>query len=206
MQKDLDAVIFDFGGVLINIDYDATVESFRHMGIDNFDHLFSQAQQSMLFDKYETGQIDSEAFIDGISNYLPDGIKVSDTIDAWNSMIKDVPHENIELLLKLRSETDLKIYMLSNTNDIHIDLALARWNDTCTLSPFDIFDHVYLSQRLGLRKPSKEIFEHVIKEQNLDRSRTLFIDDSIQHIEGAEKVGLKTHHLTNMEELFQLFS
>jgi len=99
-----------------------------------------------------------------------------------------------------------KIYLLSNTNEIHIDAALRSWDKTNYERPEQIFDTVYLSHEMRMRKPNKEIFEFVCEQEKLNPSETLFIDDSIQHVEGAKSIGLQTHHLQNQEEIYSLFS
>ncbi|MDX2360538.1 MAG: HAD family phosphatase [Crocinitomicaceae bacterium] len=199
------AVIFDFGGVLINIDYDATIRAFKALGIEDFDQMYSQAMQSNLFDDIETGQITPQEFIDGILHYLPEGTTRKQVVSAWNAMILDVPHISIELLHKVKAQ-GYQIFMLSNTNAIHIDHAYEAWDLVSNDRPQVIFDHVYLSHEIHLRKPNVEIFKYVIEDQQLNTSETLFIDDSIQHIEGAMKCGLQTYHLKGIEELQALFS
>ncbi len=205
IDSNIDAIIFDFGGVLINIDYGATITAFKNLGIKDFDQMYSQAAQSNLFDELEIGQISPQRFINGILEYLPKGTSPNQVVHAWNAMLLDVPEERIKLLLRLKQE-GYKIYLLSNTNEIHIDVAYRHWERTNQISPDDLFDHVYLSHEMGMRKPSTEIFHRVCKEQDLTPSNTLFIDDSIQHIEGAKKCGLKTIHLTQKMKLQDCFS
>ena len=202
--EELDAIIFDFGGVLINIRYEDTIQAFKDLGIEDFEERFSQAQQTTLFSDYETGKVSSEHFVNQLLRILPHGITPNDVVHAWNSMIKDVPEEVIPLLENLSKNK--RIYLLSNTNDLHIDLALRNWHKVTDRSIHDIFDHVYLSQEVNLRKPQPEIFKLVCQEQGLVPERTLFVDDSIQHIESALSAGLKTHHLTKQSDIYHLFS
>lgn len=199
-----DAVIFDFGGVLINIDYQATIDAFRNLGNEDFETLYSQAQQSDLFDAIETGRISSQHFINGLLQLLPQGVTPNQVVHAWNAMILDVPLHRIKFLQELKKTRP--IYLLSNTNSIHIDKALREWKKSSETSIYDIFDHVYLSHEIGMRKPDAEIFEHVCGQHHLNPETTLFIDDSIQHIEGARKIGLQVHHLQPGEEIHALFS
>lgn len=203
---ELDAVIFDFGGVFINLNYNDTIAAFKKLGIDDFNTLYSQANQSGLFDQFETGKISSQRFINELLHLLPSGTSPNAVVIAWNAMLKNVPYEGIELLKSLRKNTHLQLFMLSNTNDIHIELALRRWKEVSNETPFDIFNKVYLSQEIQLRKPDPEVFELVYKEQGFRKERTLFIDDSLQHIVAAGNVGLKTHHITEINQLYQLFS
>ena len=200
----IDTVIFDFGGVLINLDYALTIDRFKALGIDDFESLYSQASQSNLFDDLETGKISQQRFINGLLDFLPPGTTPNKVVSAWNAMILDVPESSIDLLLKLRGK--YRLFMLSNTNEIHISKAYAEWAKTSSHSPSDLFEKVYLSHTLGMRKPHPSTFQHVCNEQGLTPSKTLFIDDSLQHIEGAKKIGLNTFHLTSQASLEGLFS
>lgn len=200
----IEAIIFDFGGVLININYQTTIDRFIELGSSDFESLYSQAQQSNLFSDYETGEISSQRFVNGLLDFLPTGVTPNQVVSAWNAMILDVPKASIDLLKKL--EGKYRLFMLSNTNDIHIDKAFKEWEKTTPEAPANYFEKIYLSQEMGLRKPHPEIFEFVCNEQKLDVSKTLFIDDSLQHIEGAKSIGLMTHHLTDISELYSLFS
>lgn len=205
IQNDIDAVIFDYGGVLINIDYDATIEAFKNLGIENFEKMYSQAEQSNLFNNIETGQIAPTYFINQLLDYLPSGTSANKVVEAWNAMIKNVPASSIELIEDLKKQ-GLKVYLLSNTNQLHIDVANREWAKVSTKKPVELFDAVYYSHEVKMRKPHKEIFEFVCEENNLDASKTLFIDDSIQHIEGAKSIGLKTIHLSNGLTVQDVFS
>lgn len=196
-------IIFDLGGVLLNIDYKATETAFKNAGIKNFDELFNQAKQTRLFYNLEKGLIDEETFKDGLR--LLSNVSLSDkTIhDAWNAMLLDFPKHRMELLKKIRN--NYKTFLLSNTNELHISVFEKAIASTHGISDFSsLFDKLYYSCRVKMRKPDKEIFEMVIQENNLNPHETLFIDDSIQHILSAQALGLNTFHLQNSDvtELF----
>ena len=201
----IDAIIFDFGGVLINIDYHNTVDAFRSLGIPNFDKKFAQAQQTEIFDLYETGQITSESFLQGLQEFLPAIVDQQKLVDAWNAMILDVPNE-VPAFLKNLKEADKKLFLLSNTNELHINYALKKWKSTTEIEMDQLLNHIYLSHEIALRKPDQAIFEYVLSDQSLKPDKTLFIDDSIQHIESAQSTGIRTHHLTKQSDIYDLFS
>lgn len=200
----IEAIIFDLGGVLINLNYQTTIDQFVDLGIDDFESLYSQAEQGNLFNDYETGKISSQRFVNGLLDFLPTGTSPNQVVSAWNAMIFDVPNSSIELLDKLSSK--YKLFMLSNTNDIHIERVLKEWKKVTNRAPESYFEKIYLSQEIGMRKPHPETFQFVCDEQELDVSKTLFIDDSTQHIEGAKKIGLNVHHLTDITSLELLLS
>lgn len=205
LKTGIKALIFDFGGVLINIDYSATIRAFQKLGIHDFDGMYSQAMQSNLFDELEIGKISPQRFINGLLDFLPAGTSPNKVVEAWNAMILNVPPSSIELLKQLKSQ-GYTLFMLSNTNEIHINAAYREWDKVSDERPQALFNHVYLSNEIGMRKPNSEIFEFVCQEQAFKPSETLFIDDSIQHIEAAKKVGLNTFHLTPDQSLQDLFS
>ena len=187
-------IILDLGGVLLNIDYSKTIEAFKELGIPNFEALFTQAKQEHLFDKYEAGLIDSDAFIEGLKKKLPSTISEEEIKAAWNAMLLDFPNERLDFLLELRK--NYHTALLSNTNPIHLKKfhqIIEENNGIDSLD--DHFDKVFFSSDMGKRKPSPEIFLEVCEKQGFEPSETLFIDDTEQHVEGAKKAGLKAAHL-----------
>ena len=198
-------IIFDLGGVLLNIDYSLATKAFSDLGLTDFDKLFSKAHQTKLFDLYEKGQISSEAFRDHVKSCFSTPID-DDTIDkAWNTMLLDFPPERLRLMQTLK--TKHRIFLLSNTNDIHMQYINNYLQETFGIADLSgYFEKVYLSYEVGMRKPDAEIFELVLSENNLDPNQTLFIDDSIQHIEGAKKLGIHTYWLdVKKESVMDLF-
>ncbi len=196
-------IIFDFGGVVLNIDYQLTVEAFKEIGFHNFENLYSKASQNQLFDNLEIGLINPQEFRDGIRKIS--GKKLSnECIDyAWNKIILDLPEKRILLLKELK--TKYRTYLLSNTNKIHYDIYITYLQKYGYKYFNEIFEKAYFSHEIKMRKPNKEIFEFVFAEQQIIPEETLFIDDSIQHINAAENLGIVTHHLTNNEDITDLF-
>lgn len=203
-EKAFDAVIFDLGGVIINIDYERTINEFKKLGSIHFIEMYSQASQSGVFDLFETGKISSQRFINELLPYLNQGTSPNKVVAAWNAMILNVPEKKIELLERLRA--NMPIYLLSNTNEIHLQAVNRQWSKVSDYPMHHYFNKVYLSHEIHLRKPTKEIFEYVCRDQTLDAGRTLFIDDSIQHIDGALSCGLQALHLKDPEDLYAVFS
>ncbi len=203
MQKKTKNIIFDFGGVILNIDYQLTIDAFKEIGMNNFDTAYSQASQIHLFDNLEKGLISPEQFRDGIR--LASGLDLSDEkIDyAWNKIILDLPKQRIDLILKIRN--NYNCFLLSNTNTIHYDLYIKQLQNFGINSFDDVFLKAYFSFEMGMRKPDAEIFEFVLKQESLNAEETLFIDDSIQHIEAAQKLGINSYHLKNKVDITLLF-
>ena len=201
-MNNIDTLIFDFGGVIINLDYSKVVDEFKKLGISDSKKLYSKEEQTSLFDSLECGQISDEKFLNEIR-------KKSNTNDlelikkAWNSILLNIPEERVHLLKKLSSK--YKIFLLSNTNSIHLKEIISSYGEKKWKNFISIFNDVYFSNQIGMRKPNENIFFHVINKNKLDVSKTLFIDDTSQHIKTAKKIGFKTYHLADREDIISLF-
>ena len=203
MQKGIKTIIFDLGGVIYDVDYHKTINAFKAIGIDRFEEVYAKAGQSDLFNDLEEGKISRAAFIEQIKTFSGHDMTSSQVVNAWNGMLLGFMPDALVCLKRLRST--YRLFLLSNTNEIHIQeienrVGAAFFSDFCAL-----FEKVYLSHELGLRKPHPEVFTHILEEQDLIASETLFIDDSIQHVEGAINAGLHAHHLTDDQTIGQLF-
>jgi len=194
MYSKFDAIIFDLGGVILNLDYQLTIDAFKKLGLEDFDTMYTQAKQTDLFDRFETGQISSQHFINKLLPFLPNHVTPNQVVHAWNAMILDFPFERLQFIEKLKTEKS--IYLLSNTNEIHLDAVNRSLAKVTEKALSDYFTEVYYSHEVQMRKPHHNIFDFVCNQNNLDPSKTLFIDDTIGHIEGAKSFGLNTFHLT----------
>lgn len=185
-------IIFDLGGVLLNLDYNATESAFKALGVHDFKERYSQLAQNTFFDDWETGRISREDFIAGMRE--ASGIKhLSDEqiLAAWNAMLLDFPLRRLQILQQLRIHYDL--FLLSNTNEVHEAMFNETLMKTCGFNSIaHFFDKVYFSHRVGMRKPGKEVFKRILEENDLKPGHTLFIDDSPQHIETAKSLGIQT--------------
>jgi putative hydrolase of the HAD superfamily len=200
----IDAIIFDLGGVIINLDYNRTSQAFEELGLSNFKEVYSQFAQNSLFDDFETGKISAPHFINKLLPILPKSTSPNQVVAAWNAMILDFPKQKIALLSELKNK--YRVFLLSNTNEIHMVKVKREWKKVSEYPMEDYFETIFLSHEMGMRKPDPEIFSTVCEREGLNPAKTLFIDDSPQHIEGAKSVGLNTIHLINPEDLYIVFS
>lgn len=192
-------IILDLGGVILDVDYQRSVQAFNTFGITDFHALYSQQKQDLFFDRFERGELSAFEFRNQIRTYQPT-LKDLDIDEAWNAMILQTPPQRIHFLQDLGKSYNL--YLLSNTNEIHISCFTKYFNRNFGEGTFEnLFKHIYLSSNLGMRKPEIAIFEHVLNENNLKADETLFIDDSIQHIEGAIKTGMHARLLPTGESI-----
>ena len=205
MQKNYPNIIFDLGGVIINLDYWATVRKFSELCGRDMTESYSQKKQDPIFDDLEVGRIQPQEFRDGLRRIFEFEATDEQIDEAWNAMLLDIPKERIELLKELGKNK--RIFLLSNTNAIHKPVFEQILLDAVGLPKLDsLFENSYYSHEVGDRKPHTSIFEYVVNENGLNPSETLFIDDSIQHIEGARKAGLNAYHLTGSETILDLFA
>lgn len=197
-------IIFDLGGVILNINYDLTVAAFEELNLENFDTLFTKMQQSDLFIRLETGEISPQEFRLNIKKISNKNITDSQIDKAWNAMLLDLPLERIELLKRLSKKYSL--YLLSNTNAIHIEAFTKILHSSIGSENIShIFNKVYYSHQIGMRKPNADIFQYVLSDNRLKPSETLFIDDSPQHIQAAKELGINTFHITDKLSINAVF-
>lgn len=188
---DIRHIILDFGGVILNIDYKKTEQAFISLGIKNFATIYSQLQQTELFNQFETGKINSDAFIQNLLKHCSNNVTQQQITDAWNAMLLDLPLRRLQILQQLQLHFDT--FLLSNTNAIHEAAFNKILKEQCGFNSMGVFfDKVYYSHYVGLRKPDPKIFELILEQNNLNPERTLFVDDSPQHIETAKEIGIKT--------------
>jgi len=188
-MKNLDgikAIIFDLGGVILNIDYQRTVDEFKKIGVPHFGEIFSQFKQSSFTDDFEKGRISENDFYETVKAKTEVDFSFSEFRAAWNAMLLDLPPQRIEMLKKLSEQ--YRLFLFSNTNETHYNKFITKVE-----SDFDIlFEKTYYSHQFGLRKPDKFAFQMLLEQNNLVAEDTLFIDDSYQHIESANSLGIRT--------------
>ncbi len=203
MSGQIKNIIFDFGGVIIDISHSNVEKAFRNLGAHNFEELFSKAIQSELFQKLETGQITDSEFRDTLRTLT--GIDVSDEIldDTWNQIIGDYHPPRIDLLRTIRQH--YRLYILSNTNHIHFEFYIRKFREEFGYDFVSLFEKTYWSFEIGCRKPDDSPYLHVLNENRLNPEETLFIDDSIQNIKTAQKLNIRTIHLNQETDVTDLF-
>jgi HAD superfamily hydrolase (TIGR01509 family) len=197
-------IIFDLGGVILNIDFQRTYQAFEALGVKDFPSLFSQFHSTRLFDDLETGRIGPAAFLEAMRKHTPEGVTDQQITAAWNAMLLDFPLPRLQLLQQLRLNYDT--YLLSNTNALHeveFNRMLQESRGIPSLAEF--FNKVYFSHDIGYRKPEKEAYQVILDENGLDPAETVFIDDTLPNIEAAKLVGLQTIHLQAPKTILEIF-
>src|SRR6202453_3755758 len=190
-MKGIKNIIFDLGGVIINLDNRRTEEAFTDLGVKNFRDYFGHGFAAAFFKDYEVGKISDREFIQSIRHLaglgqVPDQV----IVNSWNALLLDFPPERIQLLKELRKT--YRLFLFSNTNALHLAALRQIWTGNIGNGSLDdYFEKTYYSHLMGMRKPDPESFELILKENDLNGQETLFVDDAIVNVEGAEHAGLK---------------
>lgn len=195
----INAIIFDFGDVFINLDKQATIDGLKRLGLTEWNEDLNQ-----LNIQFETGQISHEKFIGGIQKHIPTA-STEEVLEAWNAILLDFPLYRLEFLQMLSKK--YRLFLLSNTDSIHID-TFEQNNGASFYSDFyNCFEKVYFSFEIGMRKPNPEIYNYVLNEYDLQAKRTLFIDDKKENTDAALSLGFQVWNLqVGQEDVVDLFN
>jgi len=197
-------IIFDIGGVIINLNYLKTLEAIQALGASNLD---KSIYETPLFTDYEQGLISSAEFRDGVRQTLKIHATDKQLDEAWNAMLLDLPSDRLELIRRL--STKYRTFILSNTNEIHktaFELQIQQ------VSPFKSLDEItekaYYSHQVHDRKPNPSIFKMILEENDLVPAETLYLEDTLVHIQTAKSLGINTVQILaplTMEEVLKDF-
>jgi len=198
-MREIKNIIFDLGGVIINLDTQLTIHEFNKISAIPFEEVYTQAVQTELFNDFDKGKISDFEFFSALRKEIRYEGQEADLLYAWNAMLLDVPEKRLDILVKMKQ--NYNTFLLSNTCEPHIAAFESELYIEHSVKNFnDYFDKVYYSCRMGMRKPDKEIFEFVLNENGLIAEETVFIDDSIQHVKAAGECGINAYLLPkNME-------
>jgi putative hydrolase of the HAD superfamily len=203
MMKPIKNIIFDLGGVLLNINYQKTAEAFEQLGFHDFNNMYTQYTADEIFSQLETGKISNEDFYKSLLAKATHPILVEDLQTAWNAMLLDFRTESLAKLRQLKQKYN--IFLLSNTNNIHWQAFQSIFTESTGEDSLDHYFHkAYYSHQVGLRKPNADIYQFVAKDAGLEMAETIFIDDSYNNIEAAAALGFKTHLLMAGEKIEML--
>ncbi len=196
-------IIFDFGGVFIDVDYKRTEKAFVDAGISKFNELYSQQSASPLFEDLETGKLRNEDFYEQLRKTSGVDLGNDEITTCWNSILGNYWPEAIEKAKELKKK--YRLFLFSNTNAIHYECFIKIYMEQFGRDDFDsLFEKAYYSHTSGIRKPYPEAYNWVLNDAGINAGETLFIDDTFANIEGAQKAGLQTIHLKPPMKLWEL--
>lgn len=202
-RRGIKNIIFDFGGVLINLDRQRCVERFGRLGMGQVGDLINPFAQQGVFMQLEKGEITPEEFRDSMREQFGKPATDEQIDAAWNSFLVDIPTYKLEALLKLREH--YLVYLLSNTNEIHWKWSREHAFPYKGFRDTDYFEEMFLSYKMKLAKPDVAIFEAVLEATGIQPKETLFIDDSEVNCKVAESLGISTYVCKPAEDWTPLF-
>ncbi len=204
MEGKIKNLLIDFGGVLVNLNRERCIRSFKTLGFEDIERLIDPYRQSGFFLQLEKGEITTERFREEVRQRISGRSVTDQQIDeAWNSFLIDIPVSKLDLLLELRRQ--YAVFLLSNTNEIH-------WQWACTngfaykgFRAEDYFEKQFLSFEMGQVKPERDIFQTVLDQAGICSDETFFIDDSPENCRMAESMGIQTYSPVQGEDWGHLF-
>ena len=203
MDKNIKNIVFDLGGVLVDLDFKAAINGLQKAGFAKVKEQLQSFDREGIFQKFELGEMTAEEFRTAIRENSTMTL-TDEEIDAlWNAMLLEIPREKLELILDLRGK--YMVYLLSNTNSIHWDYVCKNAFNYRGFRVNDYFEETFLSYEMHLAKPDKAIYEKVLQDANLLAEETLFIDDSEANCKAAEEVGIHAHHYHIGDDLSKVF-
>lgn len=194
----IDTIIFDFGDIFINLDKQATVDGLRNLGLSTWNEELDRLNIS-----FEKGEISKDNFLLGIQKHIPNA-SIDEIVVAWNAVLLDFPLHRLEFLQLLSQK--YRLFLLSNTDSIHIDHFEQREGASFYGDFYQCFEKVYFSYEMGMRKPDAEIYNALIRQHKLSPKRTLFVDDKKENTDTAKDLGLHVWNLqVGKEDVIELF-
>ncbi|MDQ8012072.1 MAG: HAD family phosphatase [Flavobacterium nitrogenifigens] len=195
----INAIIFDFGDIFINLDKPATISGLQKLGMKEWNNEFDQLNLS-----FEVGAISPEDFVGGFQKQLPNASK-EDILKAWNAVLADFPFYRLEFLQELSKK--YRLFLLSNTDSIHINTFETKSGVSFYKDFYACFEKVYFSFDIGMRKPDPKIYQFVLEQNNLVAEKTLFVDDKTENTDSAATLGIKVWNLqVGKEDVVDLFT
>lgn len=182
-------ILFDFGDVFLNLDKPATEREMKKWGYTG-----ASPHLTAILKAYEKGVITTADFLKQIHTLFPDASN-ENLIQAWNAILLDFPENRLTFVEQLAKENKLRLFLLSNTNELHIDCVKTQMGESRYNRFKSCFEGFYLSHQMKMRKPDSEIFEFILEQHKLIPRETLFIDDTLEHISSAQTLGIQTWHL-----------
>ena len=203
MDKNIKNIVFDLGGVLIDLDFKSAINGLQKAGFTNVKEQLQAFDNEGIFQKFELGEISADEFRASIRENSNVSLTDEEVDSLWNLMLLEIPREKLELILDLRSK--YMVYLLSNTNSIHWDYVCKNAFNYRGFRMDDYFEETFLSYEMHLAKPDKAIFEKMLNDANLLPEEILFIDDLEANCKAAEEIGIHAHHYHIGDDLSKIF-
>ena len=203
MKKGIKTIVFDLGGVLIDLNFQRALDAFAEAGLTDMAHEVQSFSREGIFMDLELGNIRTEDFFKAIQKKANGALSLEQIADYWNLILLDIPQEKLNLIRELRKH--YTVHLLSNTNEPHWEYICQTCFNKDGYTVNDYFEKIFLSYEMHLAKPDKTIFEQMLHEAQLVPEETLFIDDSEANCQAASELGIQVHHYLIGEDLRNIF-
>ena len=190
MKKEYRTIIFDLGGVIINLKKQNCIDAFKSLGYDTIENMLGEYKQGGEFLALEEGRLSPKEWRESVRKNIASPITDQQIDDAFNAFLVDIPVNKLRMLQTLKKS--YRIAMLSNTNKVMFESKIPELFKIDGLTMEDYFDEFFLSYKMGMSKPSEEIFIKVAEDLDINPNEALFIDDSQSNIDAASKLGFQT--------------
>lgn len=195
-------LLFDLGGVIMDIRRENCEQAFRELGMDSIGDYLGDYGQKGPFAALEEGKITEREFHDEVRALIARDVTDEEIDLAFNRFLTGIPVRRLEELRRLRKE--YKIYLLSNTNSIMWRQDIARYFRQEGMELDDYFDGTVTSFEAKCCKPEEAIFRLVVEKFGIEPSETVFFDDSKANVEAAGKLGFGTRHVAPGMEFYEI--
>ena len=196
----IENIIFDLGDVFIDLNHHKFQKALQYLGLKDITSNMTGFNQ-----RYEKGLVSTEEFIAYYKDILKKGGFTDEQLErSWVSILGDFPLDRLLFLENIPVKYNL--YLLSNTNEMHINYVKNHYGKEFYKRFLNCFDKIYYSHEINMRKPDEESFQLILKENELSPMATLFVDDTLENIVTANKLGIKTWHIEpDKEDVSELF-
>jgi putative hydrolase of the HAD superfamily len=192
--NDIQALLFDFGGVLIRIDFDRVVQRWADLARVPYEHVKSRFHHGEAYDAHERGEIGTAEYFATLRRELDLELADAELLDGWMQVLLPEIEPTTALLPYLAR--NIPCHLFSNTNPAHYEVWSKRY--ARALAPLQ---RRFISHEIGHRKPEPEAYAFVARELGLDPGRILFFDDTQANVEGARAAGIPAIHVHRSEDV-----
>lgn len=194
-HNSFDAILFDFGNVIIDIDFEILFEGFANASGKSVDAVKTRLSDHQVFRRYESGYFDNAEFFEVIRQTIGFPFNNGEIERIWNSMLLQIPPNRIELVRYLN--TKFPVFLLSNTNPIHINWCNNYLEEKYAIASVNaLFKKAYLSYELGMWKPDEVIYKHVLDDAGFEPEQVIFFDDNLDNVISAQNLGMQCVQIT----------
>jgi glucose-1-phosphatase len=202
-KSEIRNIIFDLGGVLLNINPLLSLIELEKMSCIGKEELISRFASEHIFEKFDTGSLTPAQFRSELCRIINKNVSDTEIDRAWNILLQDFPSSRVELVQQLRK--NYRVFLLSNTNSIHFEHYTAEFYEKNGFSMEELFDRLFLSHEIGIHKPDAGIYTYVLENAQIEAAETVFIDDSLANIKAAEELGISGIHIHNGVDVVDFF-